>query len=424
MPDDSLFTGIDIGSTGVRIAIGQRLALGDERLQAERGQVHIIGAAEVPAEGISRGVINSIEDVVSCISSCIEKAERMTGSPVVSAWVSISGVHVSMLESKGVVAVSRPDGEIRDDDVDRAVEAAQTMATPVNYEIVHVIPKCFTVDGQPGIKDPVGMNGIRLEVDAQIIQGLSPHIRNLTRCVYRTGIAIERPVLGALASAESVLTSRQKELGVAVANIGGAGTTLLVFEQGDIMHLASLPIGSDHITADLTVGLRTSIDIAEKVKLTYATALARDIGRKDQINLRELGAGSDELVLLRDIAEIVQARAEELFEKIDKELKKIGRSGMLPGGVVLTGGGAKLPGLIELAKEKLRLPVSLGCPIGVSSITDRVSDPGFTTAIGLVQWGMGETPEPERGRGAGFMAAVRPVEKMAKQLSRWFGSRK
>jgi cell division protein FtsA len=414
MADDALFAGIDIGSTSVRIAVGQRVpASGDKE------QVHIIGASEVSSEGISRGTINSIEDAVSSVSGAIEKVERMTGMPVGTAWVSIAGASVTMIESKGVVAVSRPDGEVRDEDVDRAVDAAQTVATPVNYEIVHVIPKSFLVDGQKGIKDPVGMSGIRLEVDAQIIQGLSSHIKNLTKCVYRTGVNIERLVLGTLAAAEVTATRRQKELGVAVVTIGGSTTNLAVFEEGDILHLASIPIGADHITADLAIGLRTSIDVAERVKVQYATATPKEFGKTDVLHLRDVGAAEDEEVKLQYVSRIVEARCEELFERIDKELKKIERSGMLPAGVVLTGGGAKLPGLVELAKEKLRLPASLGYPMSVTSITDRSNDLGFTTAIGLVQWGINETPA-DTGRTG--MIGKRQMETAMKGIKRLFGS--
>jgi len=415
MSQDGIFAGIDIGSTAVRVAVGQRLPVGD------RESVHIIGAAEVPSEGINRGVINSIEDAVSCVSSCVEKVERMTGTPISSAWVAISGANVVSIESKGVVAVARPDGDVREDDVERAVDAAQTVATPVNFEIIHVIPKTFVVDGQPGIKDPVGMTGIRLEVDAQIIQGLTSHIKNLTKCVYRTGVNIEHLVLGVLANAEVVTTPRQKELGVAVVNIGGATTNLVVFEQGDILHLASLPIGSDHITSDIAIGLRSSIDIAEKVKLNHARALPKDLAKKDEINLRELGAESDESVSLKYVSQIVQARLEEIMEKVDKELKKINRSGLLPAGVVITGGGAKIPGIVDLAKLKLRLPVTLGYPIGITSITDRVNDLCYTTAIGLVQWGMNESKETS-GRKDGMLAKYKPVEKVAQQLKKLFGA--
>lgn len=417
MAEDMLFAGIDIGSTAVRIAVGQKLPVGDKE------QVHIIGAAEVPSEGIHRGAINSIEDAVSSVSSCIEKVERMTGAPVQSAWVAISGSNVGMLESKGVVAVSRADGEIREDDVERAVDAAQTVATPVNFEIVHVIPKSFIVDGQPGIKDPVGMNGIRLEVDAQIVQGQSAHIKNLTKCVYRTGVNIERLVVGVLAAAEVVATDRQKELGVAVVNVGGATTNVVVFEQGDILHMAALPVGSEHVTSDIAIGLRTSIDVAERVKLQYANAVAKDVERSEEVNLRELGADQDELVSRRFVSQIVQARLEEILEKVDKELKKVGRNGLLPAGIVLTGGGSKIPGLVELAKQKLRLPVSLGYSLGITSITDRVNDLSFTTAIGLVQWGINETPDQvKRGKGMRMFAGAKPVEKVTATFKKWFGA--
>lgn len=410
MAEDALFTGIDIGSSSVRIAVGQRLP------SSEKEQVHIIGAAEVASEGINRGNINSIEDAVSSVSACIEKVERMTGAPITSAWVSISGSNVTLLESKGVVAVAKSDGEIREDDVDRVVGAAETVATPVNYEILHVIPKAFTVDAQKGIKDPVGMNGLRLEVDAQIIQGLTSHIKNLSKCVYRTGITMERPVLGVLAVADVVTTARQKELGVAVVNIGGSSTTLVVFEQGDILHMASIPLGSDHITSDIAIGLRTTIDIAERVKLQYAEASSSNVGRTEQINLRELGSTDDELVGRKYVCEIVQARVEEILERIEKEFKKIGRNGMLPAGVVLTGGGSKLSGLVDLTKSKLRLPASLGYPLGVTSITDRVNDLAFTTAIGLVQWGMHEVPEGPKKRSVNVGKQVEAVTASFKKL--------
>jgi cell division protein FtsA len=414
MAEDALFAGIDIGSTSVRIAVGQRFVSG------EKEQVHIVGAAEVPSEGINRGVINSIEDAVSSVSACIEKVERMTGAAVQNGWVAISGSNVTLLESKGVVAVAKSDGEIREDDVERVIDAAQTVATPVNYEILHVIPKAFTVDGQRGVKDPVGMNGLRLEVDAQIIQGLSSHIKNLTKCVYRTGVNIERLVLGVLATAEVVTTSRQKDLGVAVLNIGGATTSLVVFERGDILHMSTIPLGSDHVTSDIAIGLRTSIDVAERMKLQYAEASSAGIGRTEQINLRDLGADGDEAVSRKYVCDIVQARLEEILERVEKDLKKIGRSGMLPAGVVLTGGGSKIPGLVELTKKKLRLPASLGYPLGVTSITDRVNDLAFSTAIGLVQWGINDTPEgSKKKKGMNF---GRPVEKVTAGLKKIFGA--
>lgn len=416
MPEP-LYTGIDIGSSAIRIAVGQRVA------SRGKEQVHIVGAAEVASEGITRGSINALEDAVSCISSCLEKAERMTGSPITSAWVSLSGAHTTVAESKGVVAVSRPDGEIREEDVARAVEAAQTVMTPVNNEIIHVIPKVFIVDGQAGVKDPIGMNGIRLEVDARIIQASAAHVKNLTKCIYRTGINIERLVLGILAASEVVTTSRQRELGVAVVNIGGSTTTLSVFEQGDILHVASIPLGADHITADVAIGLRTSIDVAERMKCGFASTLPSDFGKRDEVNLRDVGADIDEQVSLHYVAQIVQARVDEILDRVDRELKKIGRSGLLPAGAILTGGGAKLNGIVEFAKQRLRLPVTVGYPIGITSITDRVNDLSFSTAIGLVQWGLNEKPEMQMEHaGAGLLSRFSPqMDNVKDKLMGWLG---
>lgn len=382
MPEQEIITGLDIGSSAVRIAVGQFLAR-----ENEEQEIHIIGAAEVPAEGISRGVISSIEDAVSSITAALEKAERMTGIPIRNIWVGISGSHVSSQESRGVVAVARSDGEISEDDIERAIDAARTVATPQNYEILHVIPKSFIVDGQEGIKDPQGMTGVRLEVDTQIIQGLSAQIKNLTKAVYRTGIDIEDLVLSILATSEAVLTNKQKDLGVAAVNIGGSTTSLAVFEEGDIMHTAVLPIGSDHITSDIAIGLRISIETAEKIKLEYGSASSKGVQKRDELDLSEFEGGEPTMVSKKYVAEIIEARVEEILDRLDAELKKVDRSGKLPAGVVLTGSGAKLPGLIETAKSKLRLPASHGIPIGVSSAIDKINDPSFTTAIGLMLWG-------------------------------------
>ncbi|HBW73750.1 MAG: Cell division protein ftsA [Candidatus Magasanikbacteria bacterium GW2011_GWA2_45_39] len=376
-----LLVGLDVGSTAVRIVVGQIVATG------EKPELQIVGAAEVVSEGVHRGVVTSIEDTVSSISACIDRAERMVGTPLQRAWIGISGSHILVEQSKGVVAVSKSNGEISEEDVERAVEAARAVATPLNYEILHVIPKNYTVDGQIGVKDPIGMTGVRLEVDTQMIQGLSAHIKNLTRAVYRTGLDINDVVLSILATAAAVTTERQKELGVAVVNIGGATTSVVVYEDGDILDTAVLSIGSEHITADLAIGLRTSIDVAERLKLQYGTSLVKEVAKDDRVDLSDLGAMEKELVDRRYIAEIISARAEEILERIDKVFKKVGKSGRLPAGVILTGGGSKLHGLVETSKDVLRLPVTVGYPLNITSSTDKVNDLAFTTAIGLVRWG-------------------------------------
>lgn len=416
---DEIITGVDIGSCAIRIAVGQSVPS-----REGREHVHIIGAVEVPSQGVSKGSVSSLEDAVSSLSKAIEQAERLTGQPVNIAWVGISGTHILAQESKGVVGVSRSDGEIREEDVERAIEAARTVATPTNYEILHVIPKSFTVDGQRGIKDPVGMNGIRLEVDAVIIQGLSSQIKNLTKCVYRTGLDIEDLVFSVLATAEAVVTNKQKELGVCVVNLGASTTSLVVFEEGDVLHTAVLPIGSDHVTSDIAIGLRTSIEVAEEVKVRYATAVPKEVSKKDDINLADLGNPDEEMVSRRFIADITEARVQEIFEKVDEELARIDRSGMLPAGIILTGGGAKLDGILDAAKEMLRLPVALGTPIGITSVVDRANDPGMSTAIGLVLWGHGIRGAAGEGRIGKVLSKFKGIDKVTSTVAHWFKSLK
>ncbi len=382
MAQEEIIVGLDIGSTSIKIAVGQRA-----NSEEKHAKLHIIGAVEQEAEGINRGVITSIEDAVSSVSKALDKAEKLIGMPIEQAWVSISGGHIVSQISKGVVAVSKTDGEIREEDVERAIEAARTVTTPPNYEILHVIPRSFNVDGQANIKDPVGMTGVRLEVETYIIEGLSSQIKNLTKCVYQTGLDIEDLVLSILATSEAVLNNRQKELGVAVVNIGGATTGLAVFEQGDLLNTAILPIGSEHITSDIAIGLRTSIDVAEAIKLKYGIASTKGLEKKDEFDLQEFAESEEGLVSKKYLAEIIEARVEEIMDKVDEELKKIERSGALPAGIILTGSGAKLPKIVEVAKRKLRLPAALGYPYDIISVIDKVNDLSFTTAIGLVKWG-------------------------------------
>lgn len=413
--NQNFIAGLDIGSSNIRLALGQRMSDREEFL-------HIVGIAEAEAQGISRGVITSMEDAVSSITACLEKAERMVGAPIERVWVGISGNHIISQESRGVVAVSKPNGEITESDIERAIEAARTVATPPNYEILHVIPKSFTVDGQSGIRDPRSMTGIRLEVDTQIIQGLSSQIKNITKSIYRTRLEIEDLVMSILATSEAVLTPRQKQLGCVVINIGGSTTSIAVFEEGDVLHTAILPLGSDHITSDIAIGLRLNIDIAEKIKLEYGSALSKDISKRDEVDVGELGNGESLYLSKKYISEIIEARVEEILGKVDAELKKIDKSGMLPAGAILTGGGAKLDGIIEVAKSSLRLPASSGYPVGVTSSLDKINDLSYTTAVGLVLWGMqlsSQKPESFGGMFSGF--SLSDMTKKVKKIFRSIG---
>lgn len=383
---ENLIAGLDIGSLETRLVIGQRVAIeGGEKLQ-------IIGAVSVPSEGVNKGIINSIEDTTASVSAVLEKAERLLGAPIVTAWVGINGPNLKCQTSRGVVAVSRSDSEINSEDVNRVIEAAQALAVPPNYEILHVIPSKFIVDSQEDIKNPVGMTGIRLEVITLIIQNLTNQIKNLTKAIYHTSLNIDDLVFSPLAVASVVVTPKQKEIGTAVVNIGAATTSIAVFEEGELLHAAVLPIGSSHITSDIAIGLRCPINLAEKIKIRYGSAKAEQFNKKDEIDISDLVAEenlTDEITVIspRYVAEIIEARAEEIFEKVDAELKKVDRSGMLPAGICLVGGGSKLADIVEIAKKKLRLPVALGANRTVATVVDKVNDLEYLTALGLVSWG-------------------------------------
>jgi cell division protein FtsA len=412
----NLIAGLDIGSSAVRIAVGQLVYNSNANVPPE---LQILGAAESRSEGVNKGVISSIEDVVSSLSSCLEKTERTVGVPIDTVWVGISGLHILSQNSKGVVAVSKSDSEITEADVQRSLEAARAVSTPLNYEVLHVLPKSFCVDGQSGIKDPVGMTGIRLEVDAQIILGASAQIKNLTKAIYRAGLNIEDLVLSILATSEAAVTNRQKDLGVLVVDIGASTTSLAVFEEGEILHSTILPVGSGHITNDIAIGLRTSIDIAERIKIEFGDCL-NNFSKKEEIDLYELGSSEHEIVKRKYLSEIMEARVEEIMQKIDSELRKIQRSGMLPAGVVFTGGGAKLPGLVECAKKYLRLPASLGYPINFLSATDKINDLSFVNAIGLVKWGGIMSQSSDKHSMSGLLMNVKKITGAVAPLKNWF----
>lgn len=409
MAKTELFTGLDVGSSAIRVVVAQR--------QPNQEGLHVLGAAEGPADGITKGTITSIDEAVTSLSSTLEKVERMTGIPVEHATVAINGPHITSQESHGIVAVAKADGEIKPNDVDRVLEAAQAVATPPNYEILHVVPRSFTVDNQHGVKDPVGMSGMRLEVDAQIIQALSANIKNLQKAIYRSGVSIDDLVLAVLASSLACATKRQKELGVAVLNVGASTTSLMVFEEGDVIHTRVFPIGAAHITNDVAIGLRIGIDLAEKVKIEYGTALPEDVGKHDDVDLSSVG-GDAAAVSRKHIAEIIAARAEEIFSLADRELQQIDRAGLLPAGIIMTGGGAKLPGLVELAKRQFRLPASVGFPQGYTSAIDKINDPAFTTALGLATWAAGS--REDGGLLGRLPSRLTAVSDSVDTMRRWF----
>lgn len=412
---DNIIAGLDIGSTSIRLVVAQKISgpTGDE--------LQIIGAVSGSTSGVSRGVVNSIEETTSSISEVLEKAERLVGVPISRVWVSINDPHIKCEKSKGVVAVGRSDGEINENDVSRAIEAAQALAVPVNYEILHVIPIKFAVDNQADIKDPIGMNGIRLEVEVLIVQGLSTQIKNLTKAIYRTGLEIEDLVIAPLAAAEAVLSFKQKELGVVLINMGSSTTSLAVYEERNLIHTAVLPIGSEHITSDIAIGLRAPINLAERIKCEHGRAITDGISEKEEIDISNLVKEeevNDDInsISKKYLADIINARVDEIFEKVDNEFKKIDRSGMLPAGAIIVGGGARLEEIVESAKRKLRLPAAIGSAKNINVIIDKVRNPEFLTALGLVIWGNNEDGDSASASGINFGKKVSEVSEKIKNL--------
>ena len=412
---DNIIAGLDIGSTSIRLVVAQKVfgPTGDE--------LQIIGAVSGETSGVSRGVVNSIEETTSSISAVLEKAERLVGVPISRVWVSINDPHIKCEKSKGVVAVGRSDGEINENDVSRAIEAAQALAVPVNYEILHVIPIKFAVDNQADIKDPIGMNGIRLEVEVLIVQGLTTQIKNLTKAIYRTGLEIEDLVIAPLAAAEAVLSFKQKDLGVVLINLGSSTTSIAVYEERNLIHTAVLPIGSEHITSDIAIGLRAPINLAERIKCEYGRAISDGVGDKEEIDISQLVKEeevNDDInsISKKYLADIISARIDEIFEKIDNEFKKIDRSGMLPAGAIIVGGGARLDEVVEAAKRRLRLPAAIGVAKNINVIIDKVRNPEFLTALGLVIWGNNEDGDVSNNSGVSVGKKFSEVMGKAKNL--------
>ncbi len=409
MARDQIVVGLDVGTQFIRTTIGQ--AAPDER------EPSIIGIGVAPSGGLRRGNVVNVDETVKAISASIEEAERISGVSVDDAFVNISGNHIESENSKGVVAVSRADTEIGTEDAGRAVEAAKAVAVPANKEILHVLPREFIVDGQEGIKDPVGMNGIRLEVEAHVIAAATPSIKNLSKCIYQAGVDVADLVFSGLAAGEGALTRRQKELGVAVIDIGAGVTDLAVYEEGDVLHSAVIPVAGVHITNDIGIGLRTDTDVAERVKLEYGFALPTEIKEKEEIDLGPIAHSDEHKVSRRLIAEIIEARLLEILSLVRKELKKVDRDRKLPAGVVVTGGAAKLPGLVDVTKEHLGLPAQVGFPSELRGMLDKVDDPSFATSLGLMRWGFTQQPNNRTSRrfsslpGSEYLDKVKSVVK-------------
>ena len=413
MRRNDITVGMDIGSGQVRLVVAAK----------EEEKWRILGSSKAHCNGLRKGIVVDIEETVNAINKAAEVAERIAGIPIEKAVINIGGSHIKAQSSRGVVAVSRADGEVSQEDVERVLAAAQAIISPdsaANREIIHVVPRSFSLDNQSDIRDPVGMNGMRLEVDALIVTGSIPFIRNLSKCISQAGIEIEGVVASPLAAAESVLNRRQKELGVVVVDIGVGTTDIAVFEEDQLIYIVTLPVGAGHITNDIAIGLKTSIDVAEKVKMEYGSAVAKDVPTKKEVNLSRISKNEEGSIKAKEIAEIIEARMEEIFSLVNKELKKIKRDGMLPAGVVLTGGGAKLPGIVDLAKKELHLPAQIGFPMRMEGFSEITDDPSFAVATGLVLWDQVDRSSGSEKLITGITDKIPDVMKSVHKIKDWF----
>ena len=378
--------GIDVGTTKVCTVVAQ---VGDG------GRANILGVGLTPSKGLDKGVVVNIDDAVASIATSVEKAERLSGYRIGSAFVGVSGRHINSINSSGVVAIARPDHEITRSDIARAVEAAQAVAIPTQREVIHVIPRAYVVDGQEGIRNPIGMSGYRLEVQTHIITAEVMAIQNLIKSVQKAGVEIDGMVLQALASGEAVLTPDDTDRGVVLVDIGGGTTDIAIFINGTIWHTCVVPVGGNHFTNDLVYVLHTPHNTAEYLKLKYGSAINRDAkpddagegASEDLIDADTLAVGEKQQVSRQMINEILQARAEQIVELIYNEIRRSGYEGLLPAGIVLTGGSAMLPHLDELVRDMLGMPVRIGIPTDLTGLADSLDSPPYATGVGLLRWG-------------------------------------
>jgi len=372
MPKKYIITGLDIGTGSIKILVANK--------ESEGEKFEVISQMRENSSGIRRGVVVNVEEVSNILASFLSQIKEETGVKINSVYVNVDGSHLFSLPSRGTIAVSRADQKISEEDIQRVLQAAQTFSLPSNKEIFDAFPREFIIDGERGIKEALGLQGVRLEAEVLVLGGFSPYLKNLTQAILDSELQILDMVPSPIAAARAVLTEKQKELGVAVLDIGAGTSGLAVFEEGDLIHLAVLPIGSVNITNDIAIGLKVDTEVAERIKIEYGSCFFKG-DKREKIKIGE----EEPLVFSRRaLTEIIEARVSEIFGEINKELKKISRAGLLPAGVVLTGGGALLPQMVELAKKELKLPCRIGKPKG---LLDLEEDPSFSTVWGLVLGG-------------------------------------
>lgn len=372
---EEIVVGIDVGTTKVCTLIG--------RVEDDKS-IRILGVGIEPSEGIRKGIVVDLAAASQAIKRSVEKAESTSGLEITTALVSLAGAHVSSVNSRGAAGI--PSGIIDISDLARALDQAQAIAIPHDREIIHVIQRGITVDGQEGVKTPVGMHGYKLEVETHIITAASATVDNLRQCVGAAGVEIQQFVLNPLASAEVVLTEQERQMGVAVCDIGGGTTDLAIYVDGDVWHTMVLAVGGNHVTQDIAHGLRLSISQAEEVKKQQGHAVRSEVGSEEYFLMRPFGEDHDVRINRQDLAHIIEARIEETFSLILQEIKRSGYDGLLPAGMVLTGGTSALPGISRVASEVLGMPVRTGQPQDLKGLVDKLNSPMYSTSFGLLQW--------------------------------------
>jgi cell division protein FtsA len=381
---------IDVGSSKVCTLVAETTAEDDLR---------ILGVGITPSQGVKKGMVDNIQQATETIATCIERAEKSSGARIASAHVSIGGNHISSMNNRGIATIPGKTRPITEDDIDRALEGARNLNLPTNREVLHSIARFFIVDGQEHVTDPVGMYGQRLDMDCHIVTGSVTAIQNLTQCVEGAGIQVETLVFSPLASAEAVLLEEEKEQGVILADIGGGTTDLAVFVDGSIFHTTVLPVGGYHLTHDLVAGLRAPYSVVEELKLNYGSCMPSRVDAEEIVEIESFGGQRTKEVPRRRIAEILQARIEEILEMIYIDVKRAGFDDMVAAGLVLSGGTAALPGITELSELVLRMPVRSGVPRNIHGLADALNSPAYATGVGLLAWAAQENGHHTNGNG-------------------------
>ncbi len=385
---EGVLVGIDVGTSKVCALIGE---IGRD------GRLTIIGHGTVPSSGLKKGAVVNIEQTVRSITEAVEKAERLSGWKIDKAFVGVGGSAVESLNSTGQVAVTAHDREITREDIRRAIEVARAVAIPSNREVLHVERRGFIVDGQEGVKDPLGMSALRLEVETHIVTAPATAVQNLTKCVAQAGVKIDELVVNALAAAEAVASETERDLGVAVADLGAGTIDLAMFNEGSPFHTSVLPVGGNFVTNDVAIGIKTSLPVAEELKIRHGTCDLRGVSEDEEIAVSVLGEEAGRTISRLELCQIIEARMRETFEMLGAEMRASG-AGMLPAGLILTGGAAQLAGIAELGRDVLQMPVRIVAPTGVGGLTDSILTPAYSTAIGLLQWGATSLAEGEPTR--------------------------